>query len=75
MPSEGMSLLAMGFALQTIVMVEDAGLETKESAEPSSLTTPNEQLRESLAARIEKLLPKQGATTHILVVIAEADTL
>ena len=76
MPTEGRSLLDMGFTLHSSTIIEDDGIEAVDSDGPGSLTTTiKHYLREIVAARTGQLHLRPSATTTILVVIGESGTL
>ena len=75
MPTEGKSLLDMGFTIVSSPIAEEANIETMKFDVPCSLTTPIEHLHEAVAARTEQPPPRQVASISIPSAISEPDTL
>jgi hypothetical protein len=74
MPSEGMSLLDMGFTRDSDThdqLSEDALMETKEEGGPSSSPTPMAQACAILIARAMQPPPRQATSAPIPTAIAE----
>ena len=79
MPSEGMSLLDMGFTRDvgrdTAQLSHDSVMELEEEGGPSTATPPMQHLQETVAARTTQPPPRHASTTPISVAIAELDRL
>jgi hypothetical protein len=74
LPSEGMSLLDMGFTrgnATSTQLSEDAVMETEEEGGPSTSPPPMTEPRASVAARAMQPPPRQAAATPISTAIAE----
>ncbi len=77
MPSEGMSMLDMGFtrdSCRPTQLSEDADIETEEEGGPSSSPTPMAQAIAILASRAMQPSLRQATTTPFPIAIAKTDT-
>ena len=75
LPSEGRSLLDMGFTLHNTPIDVDANQGIEETPGPSSLITPVDQHRSTVVARTCQLLYEEATTTPILAAIAKSSTM